>query len=117
MLAQLLFSKIPHSQSKFTLQTENIAEHILPHNSKWLKCHMQEQKKVTSAAAWEEKAGMLGGLLEKARGEEERQALEQAEFDRRSTMLAEKLRNEEQQLLEELSKRMARFWFSLRSAV
>ena len=66
---------------------------------------LQEQKKVSSVAEWEQKASARGAWLERARAEEDRQAARQADLERRSALLAEKLRREEQQLQEELLKK------------
>jgi hypothetical protein len=60
---------------------------------------------VNSVAEWEHKASARGAWLDKAREEDDRQAAKQADLERRSELLAEKLRREEQQLQEELLKK------------
>lgn len=68
---------------------------------------MQEQHKVTSAARWEEKAQIRGEFLERAREVEEARALKQADLERRSALLAEKLRTEELAMQEAVLNRKA----------
>lgn len=57
---------------------------------------------MSSVAEWEHKASARGAWLDRAREEEDRQAARQADLERRSALLAEKLRKEEYQLQEEL---------------
>lgn len=62
----------------------------------------QEQQKVSSAAAWEEKAQQRGELLDIYRAEEEKRLAKQADLERRSALLAEKLRKEDRHIQEQL---------------
>lgn len=72
---------------------------------------------MTSAAMWEEKASLLGERMDKARNEMHQQAAEEADVQRRSALLAAKLRSEEQQLQEELlKKRVGSFQICIESS-
>ena len=57
---------------------------------------------MSSAAAWEEKAKLRGEALDRLRAEEEAKLAKQADLERRSALLAEKLREEDRDIQEQL---------------
>ena len=63
---------------------------------------------MTSAAAWEEKAGLRGERLDRAREAEDQEAAKQADLARRAELLAEKLRKEERDIQEAILKKTVR---------